>query len=96
MGRSVRTQDEFRAWLENNHATENELIVRCYKVRAKDRAIGYRESLDEAPLLWLDRRRAARARRGQLHRLAELIERAAKRVPVGVLNRPEATRRTKG
>ena len=55
MPRSFKTQDEFRAWLETNHAAENELIVRCYKVHAKDRGIGYRESLDEALCFgWID------------------------------------------
>jgi uncharacterized protein YdeI (YjbR/CyaY-like superfamily) len=55
MPRSFKAQDEFRAWLEKNHATEKELILRCYKVHAKDRGIGYRESLDEALCFgWID------------------------------------------
>jgi uncharacterized protein YdeI (YjbR/CyaY-like superfamily) len=124
MGRSFRTQDEFRAWLEKNHATEKELIVRCYKVRAKDRGIGYRESLDEALCFgWIDGvrrgldedsftprftprkpksnwskvniKRATELEETRARRLAELIDRSAKRVPVGVLNRPEAKRKTK-
>ena len=49
--RAFNTQKDFRAWLAKNHATEKELILRLYKVHAKDKGIGYREALDEA-LCW--------------------------------------------
>lgn len=49
--RAFKTQKDFRAWLKKNHATEKELILRLYKVHAKDKGIGYREALDEA-LCW--------------------------------------------
>ena len=46
-----KTQKAFRAWLAKNHAKEKELILRLYKVHAKEKGIGYREALDEA-LCW--------------------------------------------
>ena len=48
MPQSFRTQKDFRAWLEKNHASTTELMMRLFKVHAKDRGIGYREALDEA------------------------------------------------
>lgn len=51
MPRAFRTRDNFRAWLAKHHATEKELVVRCFKVHASARGIGYREALDEA-LCW--------------------------------------------
>jgi uncharacterized protein YdeI (YjbR/CyaY-like superfamily) len=55
MAKSFRTRAEFRAWLEKHHAKEKELILRLYKVHAKDRGIGYREALDEALCFgWID------------------------------------------
>jgi uncharacterized protein YdeI (YjbR/CyaY-like superfamily) len=55
MPQSFRTQAEFRAWLARNHATESELIMRLFKVHARDRGIGYREALDEALCFgWID------------------------------------------
>jgi uncharacterized protein YdeI (YjbR/CyaY-like superfamily) len=55
MPRAFRTRDDFRAWLAKNHATEKELIVRCFKVHASVRGIGYREALDEALCYgWID------------------------------------------
>lgn len=55
MARSFRTQKDFRAWLEKNHATAKELMLRLFKVHAKHRGIGYREALDEALCFgWID------------------------------------------
>ena len=55
MPRSFKTEKEFRAWLGKNHATETELIIRLFKVHARDRGIGYREALDEALCYgWID------------------------------------------
>lgn len=53
--RSFKTQADFRAWLEKNHASEKELMMRLYKVHARDKGIGYREALDEALCFgWID------------------------------------------
>ena len=48
MPRSFKTQQDFREWLQKNHATEKELVLRLFKVHAKDRGVGYKEALDEA------------------------------------------------
>lgn len=46
---------EFRAWLERNHRTTKELLVRCYKTASKERGVTYREALDEALCFgWID------------------------------------------
>lgn len=46
---------EFRAWLEANHATCKELLVRCYKNHAGNKGITYRQALDEALCFgWID------------------------------------------
>ena len=48
-------QQKFRAWLEQNHQTTTELLVRCYKTRAKDKGLTYRQALDEALCFgWID------------------------------------------
>ena len=53
--RAFKAQADFRAWLEQNHAREKELVVRLFKVHAKDRGIGHREALDEALCFgWID------------------------------------------
>lgn len=49
--RSFRTPEAFRTWLERNHAREGELIVRCFKVHARDRGITYPQVVDEV-LCW--------------------------------------------
>jgi uncharacterized protein YdeI (YjbR/CyaY-like superfamily) len=55
MARSFKTQKDFRDWLHRNHTKGKELILRCFKVHAKDRGIGYREGLDEALCYgWID------------------------------------------
>lgn len=55
MPKSFRTQDDLRAWLEKSHASEKELTLRCFKVHAKARGIGYKEGLDEALCYgWID------------------------------------------
>jgi uncharacterized protein YdeI (YjbR/CyaY-like superfamily) len=55
MPKSFRTQKDFRAWLEKNHASTKEMILRLFKVHAKARGIGYREALDEALCFgWID------------------------------------------
>jgi uncharacterized protein YdeI (YjbR/CyaY-like superfamily) len=53
--RAFRTVEQFRSWLELNHASATELVLRCFKVHAKHRGIGYREALDEALCFgWID------------------------------------------
>ena len=47
--------DDFRTWLEENHQSSTELIVRCYKSDSKDRGLTYRQALDEALCFgWID------------------------------------------
>jgi uncharacterized protein YdeI (YjbR/CyaY-like superfamily) len=46
---------EFRAWLERNHQSAAELLVRCYKVDHSDKGLTYREAVDEALCFgWID------------------------------------------
>lgn len=52
---SFRTREAFREWLQEHHSTASELVLRCYKVHAAHRGIGYREGLDEALCFgWID------------------------------------------
>jgi uncharacterized protein YdeI (YjbR/CyaY-like superfamily) len=45
----------FRAWLTKHHETATELVVRCYKVRAKGKGLSYAEAVDEALCFgWID------------------------------------------
>jgi uncharacterized protein YdeI (YjbR/CyaY-like superfamily) len=45
----------FRAWLERHHSTESELVVKLYKVSAKEKGLTYSEALDEALCFgWID------------------------------------------
>jgi uncharacterized protein YdeI (YjbR/CyaY-like superfamily) len=49
------SRQEFRKWLEANHATAREVLVRCYKTHAKEKGLTYREALDEALCFgWID------------------------------------------
>ena len=48
---AFRTQKNFAAWLNKNHASTTELSIRLFKVHASHRGIGYREALDES-LCW--------------------------------------------
>jgi uncharacterized protein YdeI (YjbR/CyaY-like superfamily) len=53
--RSFRTPADFRAWLERQHASETELILRLYKVHAASKGITYQQALDEALCYgWID------------------------------------------
>ena len=53
--RSFRTEADFRAWLEKNHASGKELMMRLFKVHAREKGIGYREALDQALCFgWID------------------------------------------
>jgi uncharacterized protein YdeI (YjbR/CyaY-like superfamily) len=46
--RAFKTPVSFRAWLDQNHASCKELILRLFKVHARHKGIGYGEALDEA------------------------------------------------
>lgn len=53
--RSFRTEADFRLWLEKNHASGKELMMRLFKVHARAKGIGYREALDQALCFgWID------------------------------------------
>jgi uncharacterized protein YdeI (YjbR/CyaY-like superfamily) len=59
--KAFASPEDFRAWLESNHRTAKELLVRCYKTHAQDEGLTYRQALDEALCFgWIDGvRRAA-------------------------------------
>jgi len=49
------SQAEFRAWLEENHETETELIVGYYKVKTGKPSMTWSESVDQALCFgWID------------------------------------------
>ncbi len=49
------TPEEFRKWLEKNHATEKELLVGFWKVGTKKPSITWSESVDQALCFgWID------------------------------------------
>jgi len=55
MLKSFRTPASFRAWLHKHHSTSDELLLRCYKVHARDRGVTYAQALDEALCYgWID------------------------------------------
>lgn len=50
-----KTQSEFRAWLEKNHATKDELYVGLYKKASGKPSITWPEAVDEALCFgWID------------------------------------------
>lgn len=51
MAKAFKTQADFRKWLEKNHSSKTELMIRLYKVHALHKGIGYRQALEEA-LCW--------------------------------------------
>src|SRR5687767_15973842 len=55
VGKAFRDPAGFRAWLERHHDSETELVVRLYKVRAKEKGLTYTQALDEALCFgWVD------------------------------------------
>ena len=55
VGKAFRDASEFRAWLERNHDSETELVVKLYKVQAKQKGLTYTDALDEALCFgWID------------------------------------------
>jgi len=53
--RFFRSQKEFRAWLERNHAKETEVWVGYHKKASTKKGITYQEALDEALCFgWID------------------------------------------
>jgi uncharacterized protein YdeI (YjbR/CyaY-like superfamily) len=52
---SFRNPAAMRAWLATHHATARELLLRCFKVHAAERGVGYAQALDEALCYgWID------------------------------------------
>jgi uncharacterized protein YdeI (YjbR/CyaY-like superfamily) len=52
---TFRSVADFRAWLEEHHATTRELMLRLYKTHARERGLTYRDALDEALCYgWID------------------------------------------
>ncbi|MGB2752473.1 MAG: YdeI/OmpD-associated family protein [Pyrinomonadaceae bacterium] len=50
-----KTQDDFRDWLEENHAHEKELLVGFWKVGSGKRSMSWSESVDQALCFgWID------------------------------------------
>ena len=55
VGKAFRNAAAFRTWLERNHSTETELVVKLYKVHAKEKGLTYTDALDEALCFgWID------------------------------------------
>jgi len=54
--RYFKSANDFRRWLEKNHATAQELWVGYYKKSSQQPSVTWPESVDESALLWLDRR----------------------------------------
>jgi uncharacterized protein YdeI (YjbR/CyaY-like superfamily) len=53
--KAFASQREFRTWLQANHASTGELLVRCYRVHAREKGLTYRQALDEALCFgWID------------------------------------------
>jgi uncharacterized protein YdeI (YjbR/CyaY-like superfamily) len=49
------TQEKWRAWLEKNHATQDELVVGFHKVGTGKGGLTYKQALDEALAFgWID------------------------------------------
>lgn len=55
VGKTFRDSATFRKWLEGHHASESELVVKLYKVHAKEKGMTYTQALDEALCFgWID------------------------------------------
>ena len=53
--RAFRTAAALRAWYKQHGSSAGELVLRCFKVHARHRGIGYKEGLDEALCFgWID------------------------------------------
>jgi uncharacterized protein YdeI (YjbR/CyaY-like superfamily) len=53
--RAFDSQSDFRNWLTTHHATTSELLILCYRSRAQDKGLTYRQALDEALCFgWID------------------------------------------
>jgi uncharacterized protein YdeI (YjbR/CyaY-like superfamily) len=54
-GRAFASGSEFREWLATYHASETELVVRLFKVHAREKGMTYADALDEALCFgWID------------------------------------------
>jgi hypothetical protein len=56
--RFFRTPAQFRAWLRQHHGRAGELLVGFHKRSSARPSLTWPESVAEAAVLWLDRRRA--------------------------------------
>ena len=55
VGKAFRDGAAFRKWLGDHHASESELVVKLYKVHAKEKGMTYAQALDEALCFgWID------------------------------------------
>ncbi len=55
VGKGFAAPVAFRDWLAAHHASETELLVRLYKVHARDKGMTYSDALDEALCFgWID------------------------------------------
>jgi uncharacterized protein YdeI (YjbR/CyaY-like superfamily) len=53
--KAFRNSGAFRDWLERNHSSKKELVVKLYKVHAKEKGLTYKDALDEALCFgWID------------------------------------------
>ena len=53
--KAFKSSAAFRTWLERHHSTESELVVKLYKVHAKEKGLTYIDALDEALCFgWID------------------------------------------
>lgn len=49
------TQDDFRKWLQENHAIKKEILVGFYKVKSSENSMTWSESVDQALCFgWID------------------------------------------
>jgi uncharacterized protein YdeI (YjbR/CyaY-like superfamily) len=54
-GRAFADGKGFRDWLADYHASQTELLVRLYKIHARDKGMTYSDALDEALCFgWID------------------------------------------
>ena len=53
--RFFKSQKEWRAWLQKNHACETELVIGFHKATSTEKGIAYKEAVDEALCFgWID------------------------------------------
>ena len=55
----ITSRDDWRAWLEENHATEKEIWLLHYKKHAGEPGISYEDAVERGFVLWMGRRHYA-------------------------------------